>query len=225
MENNFQFVNKINNKWDKIFKFTINFLITNKYNKNIINIVKIIYSSKIIIWAIFCFCCWFFSSQILKLIYWFMLFDSIIISLLILQNCSIKYNARRLSKNVILLALSSFGFIGGIISLIMIVFIYSEYSKFINRIIFKFLKFIMKICGNIFPPLYAIYPDINLLGFDNPDMTVKSDEQNLDDSNNLDNSDNFNNLNKFTNTFIGEYSDSTPSYYDKKYIKKNFNKR
>lgn len=105
-----------------------------------------------------------------------MLIDSLIISLLVLQNNSINTNSRRLAKNVILIALSSINLIGGILTLLLVSFIYMEYSKFFGRLIFKFIKFIIKIIGNIFPPVYLLYPDIKLFSFEEPDMTIYTDD-------------------------------------------------
>jgi hypothetical protein len=108
-----------------------------------------------------------------------MLIDSLIISLLVLQNNCIESNSRRLAKNVILIALTTTNLIGGIMTLLLVTFIYMEYSKFIGRLIFKFIKFIIKIFGNIFPPLYLLYPDIKLFNFEDPDMTIRSDKNNI----------------------------------------------
>lgn len=51
-----------------------------------------------------------------------------------------------------------------------------EYSKFINRILFKIIKFIIKTISSIFPSICYFYPDIKLFNFEDPDTTLKSDE-------------------------------------------------
>lgn len=175
---NFKLFNKFNEKWDGIFDFCIRYFYQNNYSKNTINIIKSIHSNKIFCLGIFILASWFWSGLILNLFYFFMLIDSLIISLLILQNNSLNTNSRRLAKNIVLIAISSMNLIGGIMTLLLVSFIYMEYSKFIGRLIFKFIKFFIKIFGNIFPPIYMLYPDIKLFNFEDPDMTIHDDKNN-----------------------------------------------
>lgn len=175
---NFKLFNKFNDKWDIIFNFCINYFYQNKYSKNIINTAKTIHSNKSFCLIIFLLASLFRPNLILNFFYNFMLIDSLIISLLILQNNCVNINSRRLAKNVILIALSSINLIGGILTLGLVSFIYMEYSKFLGRLIFKFIKFIIKIIGNIFPPVYLLYPDIKLFNFEDSDMTIHSDKPN-----------------------------------------------
>lgn len=172
---NFKLFNKINQKWDIIFTFCINYFNQNNYSKNIINIIKTIHSNKSFCAIIFLLACWFWSGIMLGFVYCFMLIDSLIISLLILQNHCVETNSRRLAKNIILILLTTLNLIGGIMTLILVLFIYMEYSKFFGRLVFKFVKFFIKIIGNIFPPVYLLYPDIKLFNFEDPDMTIIDD--------------------------------------------------
>ncbi len=168
----FKLFNKFNDKWEIVFNFCIDYFHKNNYSKNIINIVKTIYLNKSLCVLFFILSSWIWSSSILNLFFYFMLFDSLIISLLVLQNNSLIVNSRRLAKNVILIALCSINIIGGIFTLLLVSFIYMEYSKFVGRLIFKFIKFIIKIIGNVLPPIYLLYPDIKLFNFEDPDMTI-----------------------------------------------------
>ena len=111
---NFKLFNKFNEKWDIIFNFCISYFCKNNYSKNIVDIAKTIHSNKSFCIAIFLLASWFWSSLVLNIFYCFMLIDSLIISLLILQNNSVGTNSRRLSKNVILVALTSMNLIGGL---------------------------------------------------------------------------------------------------------------
>ena len=172
--NNFVLVNKFNQKWNIFFDFFLFYFKKYNYSNSIINIIKIIQSNKNLLLIIFFILSWFWSSLLLNLMCSFMLIDSIIISLLVLQNNSVNQNSRRLCKNIILIALTSLGLIGGMITLFLITFVYLEYSKFINRILFKIIKFIIKLVGGIFPPIYLFYPDIQLFNFDDPDNTIIS---------------------------------------------------
>lgn len=172
---NFVSFNKFNEKWDIFFRFVLEY--SNYYwgsSETILKFIKLIHGNKSICVALFLFLSWIWSNFILQIIYHFMMFDSIVLSLLVLQNSSVSTNSRRLCKNIVLLALTSLNIIGGMCTLLMVMFVYLEYSKFINRIIFKFLKFLLKLIGNVFPPIYLLYPDIRLFNFDNPDMTLVS---------------------------------------------------
>lgn len=206
---NFKLFNKFNHKWEIIFKFCINYFQQYNYSKSIINIVRIIYFNKSFCIIFFILTSLFWSNLVLNLVYNFMMIDSLIISLLILQNNCIETNSRRLAKNILLMSLTSLNLIGGILTLIMVSFIYMEYGKFFGRLIFKFIKFFIKITGNIFPPVYLLYPDIKLFNFEDPDMTIR-DEPNK----------------KHVNIFKPSSSDSdsdsdSPKLKKKKYIKTN----
>lgn len=173
---NFKLFNKFNNKWDIMFDFCINYFVKNNYSKTIINGVKMIHYNKSFCLIFFLFAGWFWSTTVLNFVYCFMLIDSLIISLLVLQNNSVETNSRRLSKNVILMYIAYINPIGGVLTLLMISFIYMEYSKFVGRLIFKLIKFLIKIIGNIFPPIYLFYPDIKLFNFVDPDMTIHENQ-------------------------------------------------
>lgn len=166
-------VGKINDKWNEIFDFTIKYFVYNKYSNTIINLIKKIKDNKIIIWTMFIIASWYWSQLLLNLMYLLMLFDSIILSLLVIQNNSVGSNARRLSKNIILISLTSLNLIGGILSLFAIIFIYMEWSKGINILIFKTIKFVLKTISNFFPCVYLMYPGIKLFSFDSSDMTIR----------------------------------------------------
>lgn len=175
---NFKLFNKFNTKWDIMFNFCINYFQQNNYSKSIINIVKTIQSNKSFCLIIFVLASWFWSNLVLNFVYYFMLCDSLIISLLVLQNNCVGINSRRLAKNIILMTLTSMNIIGGMMTLLMVSFIYMEYSKFVGRLIFKLIKFFIKIVGNIFPPIYLLYPDIKLFNFEDPDMTICDNSNN-----------------------------------------------
>ena len=174
----FAFLGHINDKWDEIFDFTIKYFIHNRYSEFVIKMIKSIKNNKIIFWMLFIVASWYWSQLLLGLFYLLMLFDSIILSLLVIQNNSISSNARRLSKNVILIALTSLNLIGGILSLLAVIFIYMEWSKGINILVFKTIKFVLKTIGNFFPGIYLMYPGIQLFSFDESDMTIKSNSNN-----------------------------------------------
>lgn len=211
---NFVSVKILNDKWNNLFNFFILYFENYHYSRLIINIIKTIHLNKFFVLAVFLLSSWYWSNLILKIICNFMLVDSIIISLLVLQNNSVIYNSRRLCKNIILYSMGLFNLIGGMINLLMIIFIYLEYSKFINRLVFKIIKFIIKIIGGFFPPIYLLYPDIKLFNFDDPDITIRY-EKNYDSNYNSNYDSDYS-----SNLSISSTSESSKSY-NFKYINKN----
>lgn len=172
---NFVSFGEFNKKWEEFFNFAFEYAQYYWGSDILIKYIKYIYSNKTMCIVIFLFLSWLWSNFFLNMIYYFMLIDSVILSLLVLQNNSVTLNSRRLCKNIILLALTSINIIGGIFTLLMVMFVYMEYSKFINRVMFKLLKFAIKMVGNIFPPVYLLYPNIRLFNFDDPDITIENE--------------------------------------------------
>ena len=168
------FISILNNNWIHYSDKFINYLIIYKKFEFIIPIIEFINLNKSILLFIGIIFAYMFSNQVLYFTNLFMLFDSVILSLLILQNNSLNVNSRRLSKNVILTVSIYFNLIGSLLTFIFVIFIYSEFSKFINRIIFKFIKFFIKIITNTLPFLSNLYPDVKYFNFDDPDQTLKS---------------------------------------------------
>ena len=171
--NNFALFNKFDGGWNVFFNFINEYVQYYWESDTALKLIKFVQKNKTAFLIISFGICYLWSNYVLQILYHFMLIDSIVLSLLVLQNSSLIANSRRLSKNIILLALTSLNIIGGMITLFVVMFIYMEYSKFINRIAFKFLKFILKLVGNVFPPIYLLYPDIQLFNFDNPDQTLR----------------------------------------------------
>lgn len=170
-------INKLNEKWEMFFAFLFKNIKKYTWSEHIIEYLKTIYSNKMFCIFFIILISWFWSNLLLKLLYVFMLIDSIVMSLLVLQNNSININSRRLCKNVILMFMININLIGDILSLLLIIFIYMEYSKLINRIIFKFIKFIFKLLSNFIPYINTIYPQIKNLNFEDPDNTIYTDSK------------------------------------------------
>ena len=174
----FNSINKLNEKWELFFNFLFTNIKKYKWCEHFIEYFKIIYKNKIFFILFIILTGWYWSSLLLKILYLFMLIDSLVISLLVLQNKSININSRRLCKNVILIFMTNINLIGGMFSLLMMIFMYMEYSKLINRIIFKFIKFSFKLISNFIPFINVIYPQIKFLNFEDPDNTIYSDLKN-----------------------------------------------
>jgi hypothetical protein len=140
-------------------------------NKNLswfLPFLKIIKKNYNVILVFFVMISLYFSSQTNNLLFSFMLFDSIILSLLILQNNMLKSYARRLAKNIISLFLLYFNIIGSLPTMILVFFLYYEFNKFINKLIFKIIELIINFLSSNVPFVKIIYPHINLIDYNKP---------------------------------------------------------
>ena len=124
--NNFVSVSKFNDGWNWAFYFFINYFENCKYPSLIIDIIKYTHSNKNLFLVLFLIMSWFWSNFLLNILCNFILIDSLIISLLVLQNNCPNHNSRRLCKNTILYALSNLNIIKGMFMLVVILFIYLE---------------------------------------------------------------------------------------------------
>lgn len=170
------YIQKYNDIVENLLKNTKNQLKNSNKLLIMIPIINFIKSNKLSLLLFSFVLIYLFSNQIIYFINLYLLFDSIIISLIILQNKSLHINSRRLAKNVILKSLLHFNFIGSTLTFLFVIFIYNEYNKFINRIIFKFVKLIVFIITRIFPFSNKLYTDAKLLNFDEYDKTMDSEE-------------------------------------------------
>lgn len=176
LSSNLKSIDKINVWWNMFYVGSVNFLSKYKFAKQIVKLINCIHKNQLVALALFLFIAWFFSKTLLNILYYFIMLDSMILALVVLQNQDVNYNSRRLCKNVILNGLIQTGVIGGIFTLCLVMFVYMEYSKFINRLIFKIVKFLFKICGKTFPFVYTMYPQIQHLSFKGSDQTIRDDE-------------------------------------------------
>jgi len=169
--NMFKFITEYNSNIGYICNNFIDFLNKNKINF-LIPIFNFILDNKGLIFLILIVLAYYYSKFILFFLNLFLLFDSIILSLLIIQNNLLFTNSRRLAKNVILIFFLHFNIMGSLITFLISLFIYLEFSKFINKIIFKLLKlFIIYLNKNI-PLVSTLYPIIKDVSFDNSDNTI-----------------------------------------------------
>jgi len=176
--NHFSIINKTVQSNCKEIIFKINE--KNKNLKFIVPIVKYIEENTIIFICSFIFLGFYFQNFIIKIILGLLFFDSVIISILVL-NKSIEhaYN-RRLAKNVISLSILYFNIVGSFFTLLLMLFFYNEYNKFINKIIIKLLSTIITFISSSFPFILIIYPKIKLIDNIKPiDSTSESSSNEL----------------------------------------------
>ncbi len=126
----------------------------------------------------------YFSEQVINLFEIFLLFDSIILSLLILKNDTLRSHARRLAKNVISLFILYTNITGSLASIIIFFFVYLEFNKFINKIIFQLIDQIVNFLSATLPFMKEIYPNLKLIdhnkGFESTEKTIESSSESED---------------------------------------------
>ena len=125
----YNYENKINNKLEEI---TI--LIKEKYRnlKFLLPIIKVLKKNPNMLLLTFLLLCLVFLSNIVNLFFTLILIDSIVLSLLIFNNTTIKLNARKLARNVLSLFILYTNILGNIISLILVILMFNDSSKFIK---------------------------------------------------------------------------------------------
>jgi hypothetical protein len=117
-----------------------------------------------------------FATFVLGLIYVFLLFDSFIISLLVLHG--IKNNSRQVSKNILSLFVLHFNPLGSIITLIIVLLLYSNVSRFISKLIIKLFESVTMFVFSFVPFISLMYPDTREIRNDKPgDSTSFSTEK------------------------------------------------
>ena len=115
--------------------------------------------------------CLVFLSNIINLFFTLILIDAIVLSLLIFNNTSIKFNARKLARNVLSLFILYTNILGNIISLILVILMFNDSSKFIKSFIINFLGKVINFIFSFFPIIKEIYPSISEL---NSDVIIES---------------------------------------------------
>ena len=160
--------NKINNKLEEI-----TLLIKEKYKnlKFLLPLIKVFKKNPNMLLLSFLLLCLMFLSNIVNLFFTLILIDSIILSLLIFNNSTIKLNARKLARNVLSLFILYTSILGNIISLILVILMFSDSNIFLKSFIINFLGKILNIVFSLFPYIKNIYPSLSDL---NSDFVIQS---------------------------------------------------
>ena len=115
--------------------------------------------------------CLVFLSNIVNLFFILILTDAIVLSLLIFNNTTIKLNARKLARNVLSLFILYTNILGNIISLTLVILMFSDSSKFIKSFIINFLGKVINFVFSFFPIINKIYPSLSEL---NSEVIIES---------------------------------------------------
>jgi hypothetical protein len=120
---------------------------------------------------------YFYTNYVNALLFSFLLFDSIILSMLVLHNQSVNIISRRLAKNVIALVILYTNFSGYIFTLLIVLFFYNEVSKFTNKIIIKIIENIINFLSFNIPFLKYIYPSLKLIDYNKSIDSTETNEE------------------------------------------------
>jgi len=137
----------------------------NKKLKWLIPYINYFNSNQNLFFTIYFITILFFSKLFLNYFFLFLLFDSIILAIIILHKNSIYHNSRKLSKNIILLSIIYLNIFGPIISLFILLFLYFEFSKFLNKIVYKILETVICFIHTNVSIITLIYPNINYIKY------------------------------------------------------------
>ena len=152
--------NKINNKLEEI-----TLLIKEKYKnlRFLLPLIKVFKKNPNMLLLSFLLLCLVFLSNIVNLFFILILTDAIVLSLLIFNNTSIKINAKKLARNVLSLFILYTNILGNIISLILVILMFNDNSKFIKSFIINFLGKIINFVFSFFQIIKKIYPSLSEL--------------------------------------------------------------
>jgi hypothetical protein len=210
---------KITNDSDKIF---IKYLDeTIKYIKNkkkslswLLPILKLIKSNINFILLVFFIVTLYCSNYFINLFKLFILFDSIVLSLIVLQDSKNKISCRRLAKNVISLFILTINIIGSFVSILLVILIYYSFNKYVSKTIYKIIEMFINFISVTIPFVKDIYPSIHQIDhnkyFESTELVSDSDSKSDSDSESDSDSDSDsksnkkNNEHKFYKKFINE---------------------
>ena len=163
--------NKINNKLEEI-----TLLIKEKYRnlKFLLPLIKVFKKNPNMLLLCFLLLCLVFLSNIVNLFFILILTDAIVLSLLIFNNTAIKLNARKLARNVLSLFILYTNILGNIVSLTLVILMFSDSSKFIKSFIINFLGKIINFIFSFFPIINKIYPSLSEL---NSEVIIESSSE------------------------------------------------
>jgi hypothetical protein len=163
--------NKINNKLEEI-----TLLIKEKYKnlKFLLPLIKVFKKNPNMLLLSFLLLCLMFLSNIVNLFFTLILIDSIVLSLLIFNNTTIKLNARKLARNVLSLFILYTNILGNIISLTLVILMFNDNNRFIKSFIINFLGKVINFIFSLFPIIRNVYPSITQL---NSDVIVESSSE------------------------------------------------
>lgn len=183
---------KITNNSDKIFIKYLDQLSKYIKNKNkslswLLPILKIIKSNINFLLLVFFIITLYCSNYFINLFQLFILFDSIILSLIVLQDSKNKITCRRLAKNVISLFILTINIIGSFFSILLVILIYYSFNKYVSKTIYKIIEMFINFISVTVPFVKDLYPSIHQIDhnkhFESTELVSDSKSTSNSDSN------------------------------------------
>lgn len=103
------------------------------------------------------------SNYFINLFQLFLLFDSIILSIIVLQSSKDKVISKRLAKNIISLFILTINIVGSLFSIILFFLIYFSFNGYVSKTIYKIIEMGINFLSTTLPFIKDLYPSINLI--------------------------------------------------------------
>ncbi len=218
---------KITKDSDKIFiKYldqSIKYIKSNKKSLSwLLPILKLIKSNINFILLVFFIITLYCSNFFINFFQLFILFDSIVLSLIVLQDSKNKICCRRLAKNVISLFILTINIIGSFFSILLVLLIYNSFNKYVSKTIYKIIEMFINFISVTIPFVKDLYPSIHMIDHNkhfestelvsdsksdsdsNSDSDSDSESDSVSDSSSKSKSNKKNSEHKFYKKFINE---------------------
>lgn len=101
-----------------------------------------------------------FSGIILSTLFFLLLINCVVLSLLVLNSSNLKNKSKKLARNIISLAILYFNPLGTIITLITVFFLFNDTNKIITSLIISLVEKIFNFISTTIPLIAKVYPSI-----------------------------------------------------------------
>jgi hypothetical protein len=101
-----------------------------------------------------------FSGIILSTLFFLLLINCVVLSLLVLNSSNLKNKSKKLARNIISLAILYFNPLGTIITLITVFFLFNDTNKIITSLIISLVEKIFNFISTTIPIIAKVYPSI-----------------------------------------------------------------
>jgi len=128
-----------------------------------------------------------FSGIILSTLFFLLLINCVVLSLLVLNSSNLKNKSKKLARNIISLAILYFNPLGTIITLITVFFLFNDTNKIITSLIISLVEKIFNFISTTIPIIAKVYPSIKEIN--NPKKKDSKDSK--DSKEPMENDDNY----------------------------------
>ena len=121
-----------------------------------------------------------FSGIILSTLFFLLLINCVVLSLLVLNSSNLKNKSKKLARNIISLAILYFNPLGTIITLITVFFLFNDTNKIITSLIISLVEKIFNFISTTIPIIAKVYPSIKEIN--NPKNKESKESNKTDDT-------------------------------------------